>query len=90
MLGPHEMPVKIGEILDRSIDCHNPLSLDHRLEAPHPTFSHPSGFVRLLGPIVGILISDMDRLWNYIAMGDRIASQLVSYDLPRFITMTSQ
>ncbi len=45
--------------------------------------------MRLLRPIIGIPIRYMDYLGHHLAMGDRVAPQLVGNDLPGFNAITS-
>jgi hypothetical protein len=45
--------------------------------------------MRLLYPIVGVPISDMDCFRDYLTMGDWITSQLIRHDLPELSAMTS-
>jgi len=46
--------------------------------------------MRLLYPIVGVPISDMDCFRDYLTMGDWITSQLIRHDLPELSAMISQ
>ena len=50
------------------------LRLGHRLESPYPSLFDPGRLVRLFGPIIGILLSDMDCLWGEASVGDGIAA----------------
>ena len=70
--------------------CDKPLGLLHRLELPHASFTHPGCFVRLLHPIILILLGTVDYLGHQLPMGDTIATQLVSHDLPGLADMTMQ
>jgi hypothetical protein len=65
------------------------LSLSDRLESTHPTLSHPGRFMRLLCPIILTLFSAVDCLRHQLSMRYSIASQFVSHDLPRFISVVS-
>ncbi len=38
------------------------LRLTDRFKSPHPTLSHPSRLMRLLGPIILILLSTVNHL----------------------------
>ena len=70
------------------MDTQKSLSLHHRFEAPHTSFSHPGRFMRLLCSIILILLSAVDRVRNQFPMSNTIAAQLVSHDLPRLTTVT--
>ena len=76
------MPTEIEQITDGSVSAQEPLRLFYRFESSHTPLPYPGSFVRLLSPIVGVLISDMNRLWYYFPMSYRIASQLVRADIP--------
>lgn len=90
MFGSYQVSVKIEEILDSSMSSKKPLSLPYRFESPHPSLPHPSRFMGLLSPIIGVLISDMNHLWYHFSMGHRIATQLICHDLPGLCPVTSQ
>ena len=57
-----------------------PLSLPCRFEFSHPPLSHPGRLMGLLGPVVGIPISDMDCFRDQLSMRNSIATQLVCPD----------
>ena len=63
------------------------LSLSGRFKTPHPSFSHPGRFMRLLGPVILILFSTVDRLRYQLSMHYAITSQLVRHDLPGLTAM---
>jgi hypothetical protein len=69
---------------------HKCLRLLHGLEAPHPSLPDPRRFMRLLCPVILILLSTVDRVWNQLAMSDPIATQLVCHDLSGFTAVTAQ
>ena len=52
---------------------HESLSLPYRFEPTHPPLSDPCRLVRLLCPIILILLSTVDRLWNQFTMRHTIA-----------------
>ena len=80
---------QIEQIVDSSVRAQKPLSLLSGLEPPHTSLSDPGRFMGLLSPIILILFSTVDRLWNQFPMRYTIASQFISYDLPRFVAMVS-
>lgn len=45
--------------------------------------------MRLLGPIILILLSTMDRLWNELAMCHAITSELIGHNFPGLSSMTT-
>ncbi len=81
------MPAEIEKIIDCCVCAQESVSLPGRLEPTHPSLSHAGRFMRLLSPIILILLSTVDRFRNQFPMGNAIACQLVSYDLPRFTAM---
>ena len=83
------MPSQIEEVLDSSMSTQKSLSLLGRLKFPHPSLPDPGCLMRLLCPIVGVPISDMDCFRDYLTMGDWITSQLIRHDLPGLSAMTS-
>ena len=52
-----------------------------------PSFSHPGCLVRLLGPIIFILLSTVDRLGYEFPVSNPITAQLVRHDFSGFATM---
>ena len=66
------------------------LCLPDRLESPHPSLPHSGRHAGLLGPIVRLLVSDMNGFRNHFTVSNWIATQLVRHDLPGFATVTSQ
>jgi hypothetical protein len=50
------------------------LRLTNRLESPHPSLPDPGRLMRLFGPVIGILVDDMDRFWYHITMRDRVTT----------------
>ena len=73
MLGPNQVPAKIEQVTDNRMCTHKTLSLSDRLESPHPPLSNPGRLMRLLGPIILILLSTVNRLWHELAMCNTIA-----------------
>ena len=71
------------------MSAEKPLSLPYRLEPAHPSLSHPSRFMRLLGPVILILLGAVDRLGYQLTMRYSITTQLVSDDLSGFATMVA-
>jgi len=68
---------------------HETLGLPCRFELAHSSLPDPGCLMRLLYPIVGVPISDMDCFRDYLTMGDRITSELIRHDLPGLSAMTS-
>ena len=60
------------------------LCLPDRLKPSHPSLPDPGRLVRLLGPIILILLSTVDRLGNQFPMCNAIAAQSIGDYLPRF------
>ena len=85
-----QVPSGIKQILNRSMGSDNPPSLTHRFESPHPSLSHPGRLVALFGTVIGILVSGVDRLGDYLSVCNRIAAQLIRNDLPGLLAMRSQ
>ena len=84
------MSAEIEQVPDCSMRRNKSLRLGDGLESTHNPFSDPRGFMRLFSSIVGIPIRYMNDLRHQLPMGDRIATQLISDDLPRLSTMTPQ
>ena len=80
-----QMPSQIEQVADRSMRTQEALSLTHRLVPPHTPLPDPGRFVRLVFPIILILLSTVDRLWNQLTMRT-IAPQLFGHDLPGLAT----
>ena len=62
MLGADFMSTQIEQIGHSRMGTEKPLSLPHRFELPHTSPSNPSRLMGLLGPIILILLSAVDRL----------------------------
>jgi hypothetical protein len=66
------------------------LSLPGGFESAHLSFSHPSGLMRNLGPIVGILLGIVGDTRQDRSTGSSIALQLVGDDPEWFLALTAQ
>ena len=66
------------------------LRLPYRFKLPHSSLPDPRRFMRLLCPVILILLSTVDRVWNLLAMSDPAATQLVCHDLSGFTAVTAQ
>ena len=62
------------------------LSLLHRFEPAHASFSYPSLLVRKLGAIVGVLGSIVNRVGYKFSVSHAVTFQLISDNSPRFIS----
>ncbi len=82
------MPSKVEQIAYRSMSSHKSLCLLNRLELTHPALSHPSGFLRLLSPIILILLSTVGRLWHHLPVGNWIATKFIRHDLSGLAPVT--
>jgi hypothetical protein len=69
------------------MDTQESLSLLHRFEPAHTSFSYTSFLVRKLGTIVGILRSIVNRAGDKFSVSHAVASQLISDDFPRLISV---
>jgi hypothetical protein len=58
------MPANIEQIGNSSMGVYKTLSLPHRFELPHPSLPDPGRLVRLVGTVIFILLSTVDRLGN--------------------------
>ena len=78
----------IEQVLNSSMHGQKSLSLPLGLEPSHSALPYPGRFMRLLGPIILILLSTVDRLGYQFTMGYAITPQLVCHDLPGFALVT--
>ena len=81
MMSSHQVPAKVEQIGDRSMDSHESLRLLHGLESSHSSLPLPGHLVRLLRPIILILLSTVNRVGHDLSLSYRITSQLISHDL---------
>ena len=84
------MPAQVEQVLHGGMDRDESLSLRHRLKSSHPPLSDSGRLMRLLGPIILILLSAVNRFRHHFPVSYWIASQLVRHDLPRLTTMASK
>ena len=62
MLSANKMSTQDEQIADSCMRVQKPLSLPNRLEISHPAFSNPGRLMRLIGTIILILLSTVDRV----------------------------
>ena len=55
---------------------HESLRLPGPLEFTHPSLSYPGRFMQLLGSVICVLFSSVDRLGHQLTMCNTLASQL--------------
>ena len=65
------------------------LSLACRLEPPHPSLPYSGHLMALLCPVILILLSAVDRLWDQLPMGNAITPQFVGHDLSGLAAIVS-
>ena len=74
VLSADQVPPEIEQILNRGMGGDKSLRLLHRLESPHPSLPDPGHLMRLLGPIILILLSTVNRFRHHFPMCYRIAA----------------
>ena len=89
MLSTDFVPSQIEQIRYCGMHTQESSSLPRWFKPSHHPLPHPGRLVWLFSAIIGIPISDVDHLRDYLSLGDRIAAQFVCHDLPRFATVWS-
>ena len=84
------MPAQSEQILDRSVNVQESLTLSRRLETAHLPFPLPCRLMRYLAPIVRILRRVMRHQRHHRAMCDAITSEFVGHKSERFATLALQ
>ena len=56
------MSAQVKQVGNSGMSTEESLRLSRRLESSHPSLPHPSRLVRLLGSVVLILLSTVDRV----------------------------
>ena len=74
MLSPNQVSSSIEEIGYSSMRGYESLSLPRGLEPSHPTLPHCGRFTRLLCPVIGIPVCDMNGLRHHLAMNYEAAN----------------
>ena len=78
------------EISDHGVYREEVLGLAWRFEAAHLSLPLPRGLVRELGAVVGIRLRVVHRRRHRLALGRRVASELVGDEPARRATLTLQ
>jgi len=77
------------QVLHDTMDGQKALSLSWRLESTHLSFSHPSGLVRNLNAIVGVLLHVVAHLRQHCSLGCTVALEFVGDDSKWFFALTA-
>ena len=90
MSGAQQMSSHAKQIPDDTVEREKALRLPARFESAHLSFSHPSGLMRKLDAIVGILLGIMSNTRQDGSTGGTVTVQLVGDDAEWLLALTLQ
>jgi hypothetical protein len=76
---------QVEEVRDSGVHADESLRLNHRFEPSHPPLSYPGRLMRQLGPVVRVPTGVVRSSRQQLAVGYRVASQLVRHDRSRLM-----
>ena len=77
MHGPQQMPSDTKEVQHDAVHRREPVQLGSRFEAAHLPLALPCRLMRHLGPIVGVLVRDVDHRRHHRTARGRVTAEFV-------------